>query len=184
MSDFVLDPEIVFLNHGSFGSCPKPVLDVQAQLRVRLEAEPVRFMLRELEALWDAARERLAAFVGADPQDLVFVRNASEGVSTVLASLTLAPGDEVLATSHGYNACNNAVRRVCERSKATAVFARVPFPLQSPQEVVDAVLAKVTPRTKVAVLDHVTSPTGLIFPVEALVKALAERGVPALVDGA
>lgn len=184
MSDFALDPEIVFLNHGSFGACPRPVLEEQQRLRERLEREPVRFFLRDLEAQWDAAREALAAFVGADPQDLVFVRNATEGVCAVLASLPLAPGDEVLATSHGYNACNNAVRRACERAKATAVFAAVPFPLSGPREVVDAVLARVTPRTRLALVDHVTSPTGLVFPLEQLVAALAEKGVPALVDGA
>ena len=121
MSDFVLDPEILFLNHGSFGACPRPVLAEQTRLRELMEREPVKFFLRDLEAPWDAARKALATFVGAAPEDLVFVTNASEGVSTVLASLTLGPGDEVLATSHGYNACNNAVKRVCERSRATAV---------------------------------------------------------------
>jgi isopenicillin-N epimerase len=184
MSDFVLDPEVIFLNHGSFGACPRPVLDEQARLRDLLEREPVKFFLRDLEAPWDAARRAVAQFVGAQPEDLVFVTNASEGVSTVLASLALAPGDEMLATSHGYNACNNAVKRVCERARATAVFAHVPFPIHSPDQVVAAVLEQVSPRTRVAVIDHVTSPTGLVFPIEALVKALAERGVPALIDGA
>jgi isopenicillin-N epimerase len=184
MSDFAIDPAVVFLNHGSFGACPRPVLAEQARLRERLEADAIDFFLRQLPDLWDAARAKVAAFVGADPQDLVFVTNASQGVSTVLHSLRFEAGDEVLASTHGYNACNNAVKRACERSGATAVFAQVPFPLESPEQVIESVLAGVTPKTKLAVLDHVTSPSGLIFPIERLVKALAERGVPALIDGA
>lgn len=184
MQAFTLDPDVTFLNHGSFGACPRPVQEAQAELRARLEAEPVRFFVRERPALLDAAREALARFVGADPKDLVFVRNATEGVNAVLRSLRFSPGDELLGTRHGYNACNNALRFVADAAGARAVFADVPFPLASAQEVVDAVLAQVTPRTRLALLDHVTSPTGLVFPLEALVKALAERGVPTLVDGA
>ena len=181
---FALDPSITFLNHGSFGACPRVVLEAQGELRARLEAEPVRFMVRELPALLDAAREALARFVGADGDDLAFVPNATAGVNTVLRSLSFAAGDELLITSHGYNACNNAVAFAAERSGARVVVADVPFPLRSPDEVVDAVLGAVTPRTKLALLDWVTSPTGLVLPIAALVRALEGRGVAVLVDAA
>jgi len=180
---FVLDPEIVFLNHGSFGACPRAVLEKQSELRLRMEREPVLFLARDLEKLLDGARGELGAFVGADPDDLAFVKNASTGVSTVVRSLDLRPGDELLTTSHAYNACLNALRAQ-ERRGVKVVSADVPFPIRSPAQVVDAVLSHATPRTKLALIDHVTSPTGLIFPVAEIVRALEARGIDTLVDGA
>jgi isopenicillin-N epimerase len=184
MGFWALEGGITFLNHGSFGSCPRPVIEEQRRLQDRLEAEPVRFMTREREGLMDAARDSLAAFVGADPRDLVFVPNATTAVNTVVRSLRFAPGDELLTTDHAYNACANALRFAAERSGASVVVAAVPFPLRSPGQVVDAVLAAVTPRTRLALIDHVTSPTGLVFPVAELVAALKARSVETLVDGA
>jgi isopenicillin-N epimerase len=181
---WTLDPAVTFLNHGSFGACPAPVLAVQAEWRARLERQPVQFMARELEGLLDEARAALAAFVGAIPGDLAFVPNATSGVNAVLRSLVFAPGDELLTTDHAYNACKNALHFVAERSGATVVVAKVPFPLDGPATVVESVLARVTPRTRLALLDHVTSPTGLVWPIAELVQALAERGVETLVDGA
>ncbi len=179
-----LDPAIDFLNHGAFGACPRPVLEEQDRFRAQLESQPVRFMVRELEPALDAARERVAAFVGAAPQDLVFVGNATEGVNTVLASLDLEPDDEVLITDHGYNACNNAARYWAERQGAQVTVASVPVPLAGPEAVVDAVLSAVTASTRLAIVDHVTSPTGIVFPAAELVKALRARGVLSLIDGA
>lgn len=179
-----LDSGIDFLNHGSFGACPSVVLEAQQRVRERLEREPVSFMLRELEPALDAARAALAQLVGADADDLAFVTNATTGVNTVLRSLSFAAGDELLTTDHVYNACNNALAFVAEQARAKVVVAKVPFPLRSAQQVVDAVLAAVTPRTRLALIDHVTSPTALIFPVATLVAELEQRGVDTLIDGA
>jgi len=182
--EWTLDCEVTFLNHGSFGACPRAVQEAQAELRSRMEREPVRFFLQELEPLLDAAREEVAAFVGAAPGELALVRNATSAVNSVLSSLPLVPRDEILLTDHTYNACGNAVARAAERTGARVVLARVPFPLASADEVFDAVMAAVSSATRLALLDHVTSPTGLVFPIGRLVAALAERGIDTLVDGA
>jgi isopenicillin-N epimerase len=179
-----LDRGVAFLNHGSYGACPTEVLRHQAALRAEMEAEPVRFLGRELDGRLDAAREALAAFVGADPDDLAFITNATSGVNAVLRSLTLSPGDELLTTDHAYAACRNALDYVAGRCGARVNVAVIPFPVSSKEAVVDAVLAKVRPRTRLALLDHITSPTGLILPIERLVAELARRGVETLVDGA
>ncbi|BBD67478.1 isopenicillin-N epimerase [Nostoc commune NIES-4072] len=175
---------MTFLNHGSFGACPKQVLEFQQRLRSQLEQEPLRFFGREWEPLLDDARGKLAAFVGADVQDLVFVPNATTGVNSVLRSLTFSPEDEILTTNHEYNACRNALDFVASRTGARVVVAKIPFPIDSPQQVVAAVIEQVSPKTRLALLDHVTSQTGLIFPIQELAKELQQRGVDTLVDGA
>ena len=149
-----------------------------------MEAEPVRFLGRELDDRLEAARAPLAAFVGADPDDLAFVSNATGGVNAVLRSLAFSQGDEVLTTDHCYAACKNTLDYVAVRSGVKVNVAVVPFPGTTPEAVMDAVLAKVTPRTRLALLDHITSPTGIILPIERLVAELKHRGVETLVDGA
>lgn len=181
---WALDPTVVFLNHGSFGACPRDILALQAGLRARLEAEPVRFLVREMEPLLDASRARLAQLVHTAPENLAFVQNATAGINAVVRSLEFRPGDEILTTNHAYNACHCALAEAARRAGARLVVARVPFPLAGADEVVAAVLAAVTPRTRLAMLDHVTSPTALAFPVERLVTELADLGVETLVDGA
>ncbi|MCC5629671.1 aminotransferase class V-fold PLP-dependent enzyme [Nostoc sphaeroides] len=179
-----LDSAVTFLNHGSFGACPKQVLEFQQKLRSQLEHEPLRFFGREWEPLLDDARIKLAAFVGADVQDLVFVPNATTGVNSVLRSLTFSPEDEILTTNHEYNACRNALDFIASRTGARVVVAKIPFPIDSPQQVIAAVIERVSPKTRLALLDHVTSQTGLIFPIQELVRELQQRGVDTLVDGA
>jgi isopenicillin-N epimerase len=181
---WALDPKVTFLNHGSFGSCPRPVLKFQHALQDRLERQPVGFLIDEFEPLWNEARRTLAQFVGADTDDLVFVPNATTGVNTILRSLEFKRGDELLVTDHAYNASRCALDFIAARAGARVVVAKIPFPLASLQEVVDIVLARVTRRTRLALLDHVTSSTGLVLPLEKIVRELSARGIETLVDGA
>lgn len=181
---WTLDPEIAFLNHGSFGACPIDVLEQQAALRAQMEREPVRFLQTEHDQRMDAARKAAAEYVGAPASDLGFVANATTGVNAVLRSLPLRPGDELLVTNHAYRACRNALDYVAKRAGSTTVVANVPFPVSGPHEVIDAVMGAVTSRTRLALIDHVTSPTGLVFPIADIVATLGDAGVDVLVDGA
>ncbi|HEY3496816.1 MAG TPA: aminotransferase class V-fold PLP-dependent enzyme [Polyangiaceae bacterium] len=181
---WLLDPKVEFLNHGAFGACPRPVLAVQSELRARLEADPVRFMLKELEPLLDAVRVRLAGFVGARPRELALITNTTQGVNTLLASSTLRAGDEILITNHTYPACRNAVESWARRSGASVVVAEIPLPVSGEEPIVEAVLRAVTNKTRLALIDHVTSATALIFPVAKLTAELRARGVEVLIDGA
>lgn len=179
-----LDPEIDYLNHGSFGACPRAVLEAQTRWRRRIEREPVLVLHRELEDHLDHAREVLARFVGARNEDLAFVPNATAGVNTVLRSLRFEPGDEIVVTDQEYNATRNAVDFVAHHSGARVVPVALPFPISGPEVVLERVLAAITPRTRLLVVDHITSPTGLVLPIERLVREARERGVETLVDGA
>ncbi|HVR42038.1 MAG TPA: aminotransferase class V-fold PLP-dependent enzyme [Thermoanaerobaculia bacterium] len=181
---WTLDPSITFLNHGSFGATPGAILRVQDHYRARLEAEPVRFMTRELDALLDASREELARFLGARPEGLAFVPNATAGVNAVLRSLELEPGDELLTTTQEYNACRNALEYVCARSGSRPVVVDLPFPTTGPAEIAGRILERVGRRTRLVLVDHVTSQTALVFPIERIATELRERGVDLLVDGA
>jgi isopenicillin-N epimerase len=179
-----LDPDAVFLNHGSFGACPHFVLEKQAQYLRQLESQPVRFLMREMEVLFDNARAAAARFVHADPEDLVFVQNATSGVNTVFRSLRFEPGDEILYTNHIYGACKRLLEFISEQTGAVLVEAVYDFPIASPDVITNAIIGKVTPRTRIALIDHITSATALIHPVETIVGELEKRGVDTMIDGA
>ena len=179
-----LDPAMHFLNHGSFGATPLPVQEAQQQLRLRMEKQPVLFLDRELEPLLDVSRQALGALLNAPAEDLVFLPNATTAVNTVLRSLPLKPGDEILFCSQAYNACRNAVVEVCQATGACPVCVPLPYPVTSSEQLRQPWLDAVTPRTRLALIDHITSPTALVLPLDELVPALQSQGVDVLVDGA
>ena len=149
-----------------------------------MEAEPIQFLWRRYEERLEPARVALARFVGARPCDLAFVTNATTGVNAVLRSIPLRRGDEILTTSHDYNACHNALIEAVRRTGAKLVVAQVPFPVGSADEIINAILKAVTRRTRLALIDHVTSATALVFPIAKLIRAMESRGIDVLVDGA
>jgi isopenicillin-N epimerase len=179
-----LDPDTVFLNHGSFGACPTTVLQQQSRLREELERDPVAFFTRRHEPLLDRSRAALAAFVGAMPERLALIPNATTGVNTVLRSIPFEAGDELIVTNHEYNACRNALDRIAQDRQARVVVVSLPFPIAEESEIVQRILAAVSRRTRLVMIDHITSPTGFILPVEQIAASLAERAVELLVDGA
>ena len=182
--EWQLEPDFLTVNHGSFGATPRVVLDAQAEWRARMEAQPTRFMVREMRAALRHAADRLAAFVGAAGDDLAFVENATVGCNAVLRSLDLAPGDEIVVLTHGYGAVVKTARYAAARAGARVVEAAVPFPRPDDDAVVASVAASLTPRTKIAVLDHITSHSALVLPIIAMIAACHAAGVPVLVDGA
>jgi isopenicillin-N epimerase len=180
----LLDPEVAFLNHGSFGATPRAVLAEQDRWRALMERHPTHFMSEEVPPALRSAAGKLATFVGAQSDDLVFVENATAGCNTVLRSLRFAPGDEILVTDHGYPAVRKAAEYVAARAGARVVEIAVPFPLEEAAQVVAAVSSRLGPRTRLAIFDHITSPTAIIFPVRELIELCRAAGVPVLIDGA
>ncbi len=179
-----LDPQVIFLNHGSFGATPKVVLQAQNHWRERLEAQPVRFMEEVLPQALRAAAAELANWVGAKPENLVFVENATSGINAVLRSLDFQGGDEIAFTNHTYPAVRQTIQWVSQRTGSLAVEAQIPFPIAGPEEILTAFEAILTPKTRLAVVDHISSPTALIYPLPELISLCHERGIPVLVDGA
>jgi isopenicillin-N epimerase len=182
---FKLDAAATFINHGSFGLTPSAVLAAQEALRGEMERQPVQFLSRTaLQPRLRATAGQLAAFLGAAGEDLVFLDNATTGVNAVLRSFALRPDDEVLVTDHTYPAVRNAVRFVCSRAGARMVEAKLPFPPEGPDGIAAAVMAALTDRTRLAVLDLVSSVSAIIMPVAALARACREAGVRVLIDAA
>jgi isopenicillin-N epimerase len=179
-----LDPDFLTLNHGSFGATPRAVRAAQDAWRARLESQPTRFFRDTYPAAIRAAAAALAGFLGAEAQDLAFAENATTGCNAVLRSLRLAPGDEILVLAHVYGAVRNTVRFVCERSGAHMVEAPLPFPRPLPDDITASVAAALTPRTRIAVIDHITSASALVLPIADIVAICHASGVPVLVDGA
>jgi len=183
---FLLRDDVAFLNHGSFGACPRPVFQAYQRLQRELESEPVDFLAyeRTLPDRLAAARQMLAEFVGARRDDLVFTSNATTAVNTVARSLDLRPGDEILTSDHEYGAMDRLWDFLAEKTGARVVRAPLPFPLDDPAAVVDAVWSRANERTRVLFLSHITSVSGVRLPVEPLVARARERGVVSIIDGA
>jgi isopenicillin-N epimerase len=182
--NWILSKDTCFLNHGSFGATPFAVLEEQTRLREKIENDPVRFFERDYIPLMSSSIKKLAEFMNADPKGMALVKNTTEGVNTVLRSLVLNPGDEILVTNHSYQACWNAVDFVTERAGAKTVVVEIPFRVENEDEIVDLVMGSVSERTVLAMVDTVTSATGLRMPFERLVKDLQSAGVDVLLDAA
>lgn len=181
---FLLDPDVVFLNHGSFGACPRPVFDVYQQWQHELERQPVLFLGRRSDALLDEARAVLAAYINADADEVIFVPNATIGLNTVARSLDLSAGDEILTTDHEYGAMDLMWTFICRQTGANYVRQSIPLPVDSHEAFVEKLWSAVTPRTKVIFLSHITSPTALIFPIADICRRAREAGIITVVDGA
>jgi isopenicillin-N epimerase len=181
---FLLDPAVVFLNHGSYGATPKRVLEAYQNWQVRLERQPVLFLSRELPELMRESRMVLGEYLNADGDDLVYIPNATHGVNIVARSLELKPGDEVLTTDHEYGACDYAWEFNCGKTGASYIRQPIHLPLPTEEEIVEGFWQRVTPRTKVIFLSHITSSTALRLPVEAICRRARERGILTVIDAA
>jgi isopenicillin-N epimerase len=182
--EWTLDPTWLSVNHGSFGATPRRVLAAQNEWRRRMEAQPGRFFRREMIPALREAAGRVAAFLGAEGRDLAFVENATTGCNAVLRSLRLEPGDEILTLAHGYGAVRNAARFVAEQAGAAVIELPLPFPRPTAQAITECVSGALTGRTRIAVIDHITSPSALVLPVAEIVATCKRAGVPVLIDGA
>ncbi len=194
LDHWLLDPECTYLNHGTVGACPRRVLQKQQAIRDEMEQQPSRFILRELNGHqpmpWRAvsrlreASDLVADFLGSRPDDLVFVPNVTTGISAVLGSVPLGPGDEVVITDLAYGAVALAAGAVCDRGGATLRTVHLDYPVRDAGDVVEPIVRALTPRTKLVVIDHVTAQTALVLPVAAVAAECHARGAPVLVDGA
>jgi isopenicillin-N epimerase len=182
-SEWSLRPGVTYLNHGSFGPAPRTVIAAREAWSARLQSEPMDFFIRELEGALDLARDRLARFVGTRGEHLAFVENATVGMNVVARSVPLGLGDEVLATDHEYGAVQRIWRRRCQESGATFVVCKLPQPIESVEQVVEALQNAITPRTRLLVVSHVTSPTAVILPVAEICARARELGLAVCIDG-
>lgn len=182
--EFLLDPAVTFLNHGSFGACPREVFDVYQGWQREMECQPVEFFARRYDDLLDEARTILAAYVNCPSDSLVLVPNATVGINTIARSLKLTPDDEILTTNHEYGAIDYTWEFICQKTLAKVVRYEVPLPVPSKEEFVENFWSKVTSRTKVISISHITSPTALIFPIEEILKRAKGAGILTVVDGA
>ena len=182
--EWLLDPNFTFLNHGSFGAVPRALIAQQQRLQAQMERNPTAFLTFELPAALRSAANRLAAFIGGNGADYVFVENATAGCNTVLASSRFSPGDEILLTNHCYPAIRNAAEYVASRSGAKLVEAAIPFPLRNKDDVIGAIKTRLNSRIRLAILDHVTSPTAIVFPIDELTALCHAAGARVLIDGA
>ena len=181
---FLVRPDVTFLNHGSFGACPRPVFERYQEWQLELERQPVEFIGRRSHELLRDARTALAAYLGCDPDEVVYSPNVTTALNVVARSLPLKSGDEILTTDHEYGALDRTWRFMCARSGATVVRQALPLPLEDPDEVVESVMAGLTPRTRVLFLSHITSPTAVTLPIDKLIARAREAGLWTVIDGA
>jgi isopenicillin-N epimerase len=183
-SQFLLRQDIAFLNHGSFGACPRPVFETYQNWQRELERQPVDFLGRRRETLFAEARERLGAYAGTAGDNLVFVPNVTYGVNIVARSLDLQPGDEILSTDHEYGAAERAWRFVCQKRGVHYLSQTISLPISDTETVVEELWAGVTEKTRVIFLSHITSPTALVFPVREICQRARAAGILTVIDGA
>jgi isopenicillin-N epimerase len=181
---FLLDPNIVFLNHGSFGACPIPVFEKYQNWQRLLESQPVKFLGSELDSYLRYARQELGDFIHASADDIVYIPNATHGVNIIARSLHLNPGDEILSTNHEYGACNYTWEFICNQSGVIYKQLKISLPLTNPEDIIDQFWQAVTHNTKVIFISHIASPTSLIFPVEMICQRAREYGILTIIDGA
>ncbi|MBX3364834.1 MAG: aminotransferase class V-fold PLP-dependent enzyme [Phycisphaeraceae bacterium] len=181
---WALDPDMTFLNHGSYGVCPLPVREAQDRYRALMEQEPVRWFMSLLERHMDISRARLSELLRCPPECIGFLPNATVAISTILHSIDWRPGDEILVNDHEYMSVINELNRLGHRRGVRAVMPALPFPVRSSDQILGAILSGVTPRTRLVIISHITSPTAMVLPVEQIVSALRQRGIMTLVDGA
>lgn len=181
---FLLDPDVIFLNHGSFGACPLPVFAVYQNWQRELEKQPVLFLGRELLSYDEKARQALGTCLHTTAENLAFITNTTHGVNIVARLLELAPGDEILTTDHEYGACDYTWEFVCKKTGAVYIHQPIPLPVNSSEEIIEQFWLGVTSRTKVIYLSHITSPTALHLPVKAICKRARQFGILTVVDGA
>jgi isopenicillin-N epimerase len=181
---FLLDPQVIFLNHGSFGACPRPVFEVYQAWQRKLEQQPVQFLGVELDEYLFQSRQSLGEYINVPAKDIVFIPNATHGVNIVARSLLLQPGDEILTTNHEYGACNFVWDFVSLKTGAIYKRQAITLPVVSPDFIVDQIWQGVTPRTKVLFISHITSPTSVVLPVQMICKRAREEGIITVIDGA
>jgi isopenicillin-N epimerase len=182
--DFLLDPSVTFLNHGSFGATPRPVFHSYQRLQRELELQPVEFLGRRFTSLMLIARRSLADFMGTDENNVVYMTNVTEAINVVAHSLDLGPGDEILSTDHEYGALDRTWHFMAKERGYAYINQPIPVPLTTEEKFVEDLWKGVTPRTRIIFLSHITSPTALRFPVEIVVKRAHQAGIMTIVDGA
>ncbi|KAK7424563.1 hypothetical protein QQZ08_008573 [Neonectria magnoliae] len=182
--DWQIQPDILYLDNGAFGACPIPVSEKQRQIRQRIEENPHDFFERSYITEWQTSREALAGFLNADPAGLVLLQSATYGLNAVIQSLNLNRDDEILTTNHAYSSVCLTLEHVATRKNARVVIAEIPLSVGTPEDILQAVLNRVTPRTRFAVIDHIPGRSGLVFPIRGIVSALDSLNIDTLVDGA
>ncbi|MCD4751811.1 MAG: aminotransferase class V-fold PLP-dependent enzyme [Anaerolineaceae bacterium] len=181
---FLLDPEITYLNHGSFGACPRPVFERYQELQRELELNPVSFVQAKTAGYLRNARRVLGEYLNTDANNLVFFPNPTHAANMVIRSLDLKPGDEILTSNYEYNAMNNTWEFYCERHGAKYIHQEFPLPVASSEEWIESLWEGVTEKTRMIFLSHITSPTALIYPIDEICRRAKEAGILTFIDGA